>query len=423
MKVLVIGSGGREHALCWKIAASPLLTRLFCAPGNAGTSTLAENVPLAVDDLDALVGFCTREAIELVVVGPEYPLTLGLADRLRDAGIAVVGPSAAAAELEASKSFAKSLMSEFAVPTAHFGAFDELAAALAYLDSHPTPLVVKADGLAAGKGVTICHERASAEAAVREAMEQGRFGEAGRRVVIEEFLEGEEASYIVLTDGVAIVPLATSQDHKAAFDGDRGPNTGGMGAYSPAPVVDDALERRVLEEVIEPVVHGMRAKGRPLNGFLYAGLMIGPEGPKVLEFNVRLGDPETQPLMLRLESDILPALEAAATGRLAGTTLSWSPEPAVCVVVASGYPDRVQSGLPISGLADENQIEGGVVFHAGTARDGDAIVTKGGRVLGVTTRGSSYRAAVERAYRAIDTIDFERMMFRRDIAWRALERS
>ncbi|MCA9524520.1 MAG: phosphoribosylamine--glycine ligase [Myxococcales bacterium] len=424
MKVLVVGQGGREHAIAWKIARSPQLTRLYCAPGNAGTETVAENVPIAADAVDALVGLAEREAIDLVVIGPEQPLTLGLADRLRAAGIAALGPNRAAAELEASKSFAKELMRELGVPTARFASFDRIEAALSYLAGHPLPLVVKADGLAAGKGVTICPTQEAAEAALREAMHDGRFGAAGRRVVIEEFLDGEEASYIVLTDGRAIVPLAASQDHKAAYDGDRGPNTGGMGAYSPAPVVDAALEARVLERVIRPVVDGMRAKGRPLNGFLYAGLMIGSDGPKVLEFNVRLGDPETQPLMLRLESDLLPALYAAATGSLEGTTLVWSPEPAVCVVLASeGYPESSRTGLPIAGLPADCELPDGVVFHAGTRREGTQVLTSGGRVLGVTTRGADYREAVANAYRAIESISFDGMSVRRDIAWRALERS
>ncbi len=423
MRVLVVGSGGREHALAWKISRSPLVARVIAAPGSDGMAALAECRPQTrAEDVSALVGLARREGIDLVVVGPEAPLAGGLVDRLRDAGIAAFGPSAAAAQLESSKAFAKRFMARHGIPTAGFAVFEDLEAARRHVRDLGGPCVVKADGLAAGKGVAVCDGPADAERALVEAMADRRFGAAGARVVIEERLVGEEVSYYAVTDGERIVSLAAAQDHKRALDGDRGENTGGMGACSPAPVLDDAVEKRVLEEVVHPVIRGMAADGTPYTGVLYVGLMIDPSGaPRVVEFNVRFGDPETQALVVRMEGDLVPLLEGAARGRLdRATPLGWQ-DAAVCVVIAAGgYPRAFERGKPISGLDEAERQEGVVVFHAGTRRGaGGRFESAGGRVLGVTARGPSLEAARRRAYAACERIHFDAMHLRHDIAARA----
>ena len=426
MRVLIVGSGGREHALAWKIHRSPRLERLHAAPGSAAIGELAACHPeVAATDVEAIVALAEREAIDLVVVGPEDPLAAGLADRLRERGIATFGPSAAAARLEGSKSFAKEFMQRHGIPTARHASFDQLDAAIAYVRDLGTRCVVKADGLAAGKGVAMCETPAQAEAALVEMMAEHRFGAAGDHVVIEEWLDGEEASYYAISDGRAVVTLAAAQDHKRALDGDRGENTGGMGAYSPAPVFTPAVEKQVLERVVYPAIRGMAAEGHPYQGVLYVGLMIDRAGEaNVIEFNVRFGDPETQPLMVRLEDDLLPILDAAARGMLEdGKALSWG-EAATCVVMASGgYPRSYETGRPISGLEQAAAGEGVAIFHAGTRRGDDGgFVTAGGRVLGVTASGDSVAVSRARAYEAVSRIGFEAAHYRNDIADRALER-
>ncbi len=426
MKVLVVGSGGREHALAWKIAGSSRVDRVLAVPGSVAMQQVAECFPaLAAGDLDAVVELACNEAVDLVVVGPEDPLAAGLADRLREAGIATFGPSQAAARLEASKAFAKDFMRRHGIPTAAYGTFEDLESALAHVRKLAGPCVVKADGLAAGKGVVMCETLAEAERALREMMGERRFGDAGERVVIEEWLRGEEASYYAVSDGSNIVTLAAAQDHKRALDGDRGENTGGMGAYSPAPVVSETVEKRVLERIIHPTIRGMAADGHPYTGVLFVGLMIDAEGdPYVVEFNVRFGDPETQPLMLRMDGDIVPMLLGAAHGGLDATAgVAWG-DAAVCVVMASmGYPRSYETGKPISGLAEAESDDAVVVFHAGTQTDGaGGFATKGGRVLGVTARGASVKEARDRAYAAVARIGFEGACYRGDIAFRALER-
>ncbi len=419
----MVGSGGREHALVWKLAQSPALRGLWAAPGSDAMAPLATCVPdLAAGDLEGIGALARRERIDLVVVGPEDPLAAGLADRLRKAGVPVFGPGASAARLESSKAFAKAFCLRHGIPTARAEVFDDPDRASAHLEAHPGPCVVKADGLAAGKGVAVCDDGTQARAAVDEIMRSRRFGDAGGRVVIEERLVGDEASYYAITDGARSVCLAAAQDHKRALDGDRGENTGGMGAYSPTPVVTPEVEARIRREVIEPTIRGMAEDGVPYTGVLYAGLMIGSDGaPRVIEFNARFGDPETQPLMVRLSSDLLPLLAQAAAGDLdAGAGLAWE-DAAVCVVLASGgYPRAYPKGLPIGGLDAAAREEAVVVFHAGTRREGDRFVTAGGRVRGVTARGASVAEARERAYRAADQISFEGRQLRRDIAARAL---
>jgi phosphoribosylamine--glycine ligase len=421
MKLLVVGGGGREHALCWKLAASPLVTRLYCAPGNAGIAAEAECVAIGQTDLDGLVGFAQRERIDFVVVGPEQPLALGLVDRLDAAGIASFGPTQAAAALEASKGFVKDLCAAHAIPTARYGRFRDSAAALAYVRAHGAPIVVKADGLAAGKGVTVATTLEEAEAAVRAALEENRFGAAGSEVVIEEFLEGEEVSFFALVDGAHVLPLASAQDHKRAHDGDRGPNTGGMGAYSPAPLMTPALDQTVLARIVAPTVRAMADAGRPFKGVLYAGLMITAEGPKLIEYNARFGDPECQVLMVRLKSDLLPALLAVRDGSLDRFDLRWSDDPAITVVMAArGYPDAYQTGSAIGGLAQAAAVDGVTIFHAGTQRSGDRLTASGGRVLNITATGASLSQARDRAYGAVDRIDWPDGFCRHDIGWRAL---
>jgi phosphoribosylamine---glycine ligase len=419
MNILLIGSGGREHALAWKIAASPLVERVYCAPGNAGIAREAECVALDVADHAAIIGFCRTKAIDFVVVGPEAPLVAGILDDLEAAGIRTFGPSRAAAQLEASKGFTKDLCRANGIPTAAYERFQAAEPAKEYLRRMAVPIVVKADGLAAGKGVVVATTLAEAEAAV-DAIFAGSLGEAG--VVIEEFLAGEEASFFVLSDGDSVLPLATAQDHKRAFDGDRGPNTGGMGAISPAPVMTPELERRALEEIVAPTLAAMKAFGTPYKGVLYAGLMITADGPKLIEYNVRFGDPECQVLMLRMMSDLVPALIATRDGVLTDFALRWFPDPAIAVVMAAnGYPGDYAKGSVIGGLDEAGNIDGVEIFHAGTRRDGGSILANGGRVLDVTASGKTLAEARARAYAAIDKIAWPEGFCRSDIGARAVE--
>ena len=422
MNVLLIGGGGREHALAWKLAQSPVLGRLYCAPGNAGIADVAELAGLDVSDHAAVAAFCTDKQIGLVVVGPEAPLVAGLADDLESAGIPVFGPSKAASALEGSKGYTKDLCAEYGIPTAAYGRFTGAASAKSYLSGQALPIVIKADGLAAGKGVVIAETHAEAEDAIKACF-QGAFGEAGAEVVIEEFLTGEEASFFALVDGETALPLATAQDHKRAYDGDQGPNTGGMGAYSPAPLMTPDLCARVMDEIVLPTVKAMKARGTPFKGVLYAGLMIQDGAPKLIEYNVRFGDPEAQVLMMRLKSDLLPALLGTAQGRLGGMTLAWHEDAALCVVMAAkGYPGAYEKGTEIKGLDAASVEDDAVVFHAGTVRDGNRILATGGRVLGVTARGADIAQAQARAYAVVDTIDWPGGFCRRDIGWRAVNR-
>jgi len=423
VKVLVVGGGGREHALCWKIRQSPLCTDLVCAPGNPGIEKVARLAPVAAEDVEGLVRLAVAERIDLVVVGPEKPLSLGLADALEKAGIACFGPSREAAQMESSKAFAKGVMERAGIPTAAFGVFEDPAEAKAFSRSHGGKVAVKADGLAAGKGVVVTDTVADAEAAIDEMLVGKAFGAAGARVVIEEKLEGEEASLIALVDGERFVMLAPAQDHKRVGEGDTGPNTGGMGAYSPTPAVSAADLRTIAERVLAPAVAQLKAEGKPFRGALYAGLMMTKDGPKVIEFNARLGDPETQPILARLDSDLLPALAAAARGDLRGVELRFSEKPALTVVMAAaGYPASVRTGDRIEGLDEVHEDEDLVVFHAGTARKDGAVVTSGGRVLGVTARGATLEEARARAYAACEKIHFAGAHYRRDIAYRAFAR-
>lgn len=419
MRVLLIGSGGREHALAWKMTQSERLEKLFVAPGNGGTQTVAENVALDVANHSAVVDFSLREQIDLVVVGPEVPLVAGISDDLRAAGIAVFGPSKVAAQLEGSKAFTKALCDEMGIPTAAYAKFDALEPALAYLDQHGAPIVIKADGLAAGKGVTVAETLEQAKEAVRDCF-SGTFGAAGAEVVIEECLIGEEASLFAICDGEHTILLPAAQDHKRAFDDDKGPNTGGMGAYAPAPVLTDALIERAHREIVAPAIKGMAARGTPFSGVLFTGLMITEDGPKLIEFNTRFGDPETQVLMMLLDSDLLDILEATAHGSLASVSPRWKREIALTVVLAAnGYPGAYEKNSVI-GNADGLDGETVRVFHAGTVRDGDALLANGGRVLNVTAIGESVSEARERAYAAVDAIDWPDGFCRRDIGWRAL---
>ena len=421
MRVLVIGGGGREHALAWKLAQSPHLDALYCAPGNPGTRSLARNVAIAPDDIAALRRFARDERIDLTVVGPEAPLALGVSDAIEAEGLRVFGPTQAAAQLESSKIFAKRFMLEAGIPTASAVAFDDYAAAESHIRGHAGPLVVKADGLAAGKGVSVCQDQHEALQAVRQAMQKGIFGDAGRRVLLEEFLDGEEASFHVLVDGRNVVPLATSQDHKRAYDGDRGPNTGGMGAYGPAPVVSDDLQQRVMREIVMPTVRGMAERGTPYRGVLYVGLMIVDNRPYVIEFNVRFGDPETQVLLMLLDDDLLPLLDGAARGQLGDGKARCLPGAAVCVVMAAqGYPGSYPRGTPITGVETASDQPNTQVFHAGTDEQNGRLVTSGGRVLGVTAYSTSVGEAIAGAYRAIECIEWPGRQFRRDIGQRAL---
>ena len=423
MRVLVVGGGGREHALCWAIAASPLCDALYCAPGNAGIAQDAECVPIAADDIEGLLRFASENAIDFVVVGPEAALVLGLVDRLAEAGIKAFGPTAAAARLEGSKGFMKDLCAKYGIPTAAYGRFTDAAAAKAYIEQNGAPIVVKADGLAAGKGVTVARSVDEALAAVDAAMTDSAFGNAGQELVIEECMAGEELSFFALVDGKTALPLVGAQDHKAVGDGDTGPNTGGMGAYSPAPALTEALQAEIMERVIAPTVDGMAAEGAPFTGVLYAGLMLTDEGPKLLEYNVRFGDPECQVLMVRLRSDILPALVAACDGMLDTFDLRWSDEAALTVVMAAeGYPGAYAKGSEIRGL-DAVSPEDAIVFHAGTVSDDGRLLANGGRVLNVTASGATISEAQAKAYAAVDRIDWPEGFCRRDIGWRAVARN
>lgn len=419
MNVLLLGSGGREHALAWKLAASPLLTRLYVAPGNPGIAAEAECVPLEVADHEAVVRFCRERSIDLVVVGPEAPLVAGIADDLRAAGLRVFGPSKAAARLEGSKGFTKDLCARFGIPTGAYRRFTELAPARAYLEQVGAPIVVKADGIAAGKGVTVAATVEEALAAV-EACLGGAFGSAGAEVVIEEFLEGEEASFFCLCDGVTALPFGTAQDHKRVGDGDTGPNTGGMGAYSPAPVMTPDMIDRTMREIVEPTMAGMAELGAPFAGVLFVGLMVTASGPKLIEYNVRFGDPECQVLMMRLKDDLLVLLNAAVDGQLAHTTARWRGDAALTVVMAAeGYPGTPAKGTLIAGI-DAARAAGAEVFHAGTALRDGALVANGGRVLNVTATGKTVAEAQAKAYAAVAKIDWPGGFFRRDIGWRAI---
>ncbi len=422
MNVLLLGSGGREHALAWALSASPLLTKLFCAPGNAGIAEVAQCIPIDPGDQARIIQFCRDERIELVMIGPEAPLVAGLGDALAAAGIRYFGPTKSAAQLEGSKGFTKDLCSAAGIPTAAYGRFSDAHAARAYLADKSFPIVVKADGLAAGKGVIIAVSREEAEAAV-DACFSGSFGAAGAEVVIEEFLHGEEASFFALCDGVTALPLVAAQDHKRVGDGDTGPNTGGMGAYSPAPIVTPDMGERVMREIIEPTVKEMAARGMPFKGVLFAGLMITASGPKLIEYNVRFGDPETQVLMMRLKSDLLAALLATTDGVLANFDLRWSDEAALTVVMAAnGYPGTPQKGTEIKALDLARAVPNVEIFHAGTRRDGDRLIADGGRVLNVTGRGKTIAEARDAAYAAIAKIDWPGGFYRTDIGWRALQR-
>ncbi|MBF0627466.1 MAG: phosphoribosylamine--glycine ligase [Magnetococcales bacterium] len=423
MQVLLVGGGGREHALAWKIAQSPQVTKIWCAPGNPGIATLAECVPIQAEALDELVNFAVAKAIELVVIGPEAPLTLGLADLLRARGIAVFGPSKAAAQLEGSKAFMKDLLARHAIPTAAYQTFRAPEAAWQYIQEQGAPIVVKTSGLAAGKGAIVCATLDEARDALDRIMIQREFGAAGDEVVVEEFLRGEEASLLAFVDGERILPLAGAQDHKAIWDGDQGPNTGGMGAYSPAPALTDALVARAVDEIIRPTVRAMAEEGHPYRGILYAGLMIDGNTLKTLEYNVRFGDPECQPLLMRMRSDIVPLLLACATGSLENMAIDWDPRSALCVVMAAkGYPGSYPKGDPIHGLSQAAQLADTVVFHAGTRQAADQVVTAGGRVLGVTALGHGVAEAQRRAYEAVRLIDWDGVQFRRDIGYRAVAR-
>ncbi|WP_428481428.1 phosphoribosylamine--glycine ligase [Pyruvatibacter mobilis] len=422
MKLLVVGAGGREHALCWKLAQSPKLTKLYAAPGNAGMASVADCVDVGAEDVAGLVDFARDKGIDLVVVGPEAPLVKGLADQLNEAGIPVFGPSAKAAQLEGSKGFTKDLCTRANIPTAAYGRFTNLDDALAYVGREGAPIVVKADGLAAGKGVTVAMTTDEALDAVREAFD-GRFGDAGTEVVIEDFLEGEEASFFALCDGTTALPLATAQDHKRVGDGDTGPNTGGMGAYSPAPVMTPELVDQVMATIIEPTLATMKADGMPYKGVLYAGLMITADGPELIEYNARFGDPECQVLMMRMESDLLELLYAAAKGELKGKRVAWRDDPALTVVMAAkGYPGAYDKGTAINGLDDAASNADVEIFHAGTALQDGQLVATGGRVLNVTAVAASVAQAQTLAYAAIDKIDWPDGFCRRDIGWRAIER-
>lgn len=422
MNVLVVGGGGREHALCWKIAQSPRVRKLYCAPGNAGIAAIAERVDISAENIEALAEFASEKDIELTVVGPEAPLVSGIVNLFQSKGLKIFGPTKEAAVLEGSKVFSKTLMRRYGIPTAEFHVFDNPDGARDYLRKAVFPLVIKADGLAAGKGAVVCKNLKMALQVVDRMMIAREFGQAGEKIIIEDFLEGEELSVIALTDGKAIMVFEPSQDHKAVFDGDKGPNTGGMGAYSPVPIVTDELWRRIEGEILVPIVHAMRKENRLFRGVIYAGIMVTRSGPKVLEFNVRFGDPETQVLMARLDVDIVDLLMATVEGQLEKQELSWLKQAAVCVVVASGgYPGTYEKGIEISGL---REIEGSgkfIIFHAGTELVNGRLITAGGRVLGVTGLGDTINAARKHAYQAIKKIHFKGMHFRKDIAIRALK--
>jgi phosphoribosylamine--glycine ligase len=423
MKVLVIGSGGREHALCWKISQSSKVTQLFCCPGNAGTAEVAENIPISASNIEDLRDFALEQQIDLTVIGPEDPLVQGLADEFERSNLKVFGPKKKAAILEGSKVFSKEFMKRHNIPTAAFEVFDNAEKAMEYVKVHGAPIVVKADGLAAGKGVVLCKTEYDAEQAIRSIMEDKQFGKAGDKIVLEDLLVGEEASILAFVDGENVQLMVSSQDHKRALDNDEGLNTGGMGAYSPAPVVTEDLREKILKEVIEPTVKGMKEEGREYKGVLYAGLMIKDNELNVLEFNVRFGDPETQVVLPRLRSDIIEPLLACANGNLNEITLDWDTQACTCVVLASGgYPLKYEKGLPIYGLEEAKKLNNTVVFHAGTAYQENQVVTNGGRVLGVTALGPSIKESIENTYNAVNMLSFDKMHLRKDIGFRALNR-
>lgn len=420
MKVLVVGSGGREHALCWKIAQRPD-TEVYVAPGNIGMVDVATLVNIKVDDIASLVDFAKAEGIDLTVVGPELPLTLGIVDAFQEAGLACFGPNKAAAKLEGSKAFSKELMKKYGIPTASFDTFTDVDKAKAFVDEIGVPCVVKADGLAAGKGVIICMTREEADKAIEDMLTDHAFGDASATIVIEEYMVGPEVSVLAFADGKTVLPMVSAQDHKRIFDGDKGPNTGGMGAYSPAPVYTEALSAEVNKTIIEPTIAAMAAEGTPFTGILYTGLMLTEKGPRVLEYNVRFGDPETQPIMVRMKSDIVELFQACVDGKLDEAALEWHDEAAVCVIMASGgYPASSEKGVPIHGL-DDIAAEEAIVFHSGTAEKDGEIVTNGGRVLGVTAKDATIKGAIDKAYAAVEKINFDHMQFRRDIGARALQ--
>ena len=422
MKVLVVGGGGREHALVWKLSQSPKVTKIYAAPGNAGIAGLAECAPIKAEDVPGLLAFAKAKAIDLTIVGPEGPLSMGIVDEFTKAGLRIFGPSGKAAEIEASKRFSKDLMKKYHIPTAEYGVFTDKTAAAAYVREKGAPIVVKADGLAAGKGVVVAETVEEALKALDVIMTEKAYGTAGERVVIEECLRGEEASFMAFSDGRTVVPMASSQDHKRVFDADKGPNTGGMGAYSPAPVVTKQLERKVMDTIMIPTVRAMEKEGRLFKGVLYAGLMIRNNEARVLEFNARFGDPETQPVMARLDTDLIEIIEAILDGRLSTLEIKWKPESAVCIVMASGgYPGNYEKGKKITGLDTAAGLKGVVVFHSGTALKNGNIVTDGGRVLGVTGLGPSVAAAIDSAYKGAREISFDGAHYRRDIGARALE--
>ena len=423
MRILVVGGGGREHSLCWAISASPLCTKLYCAPGNAGIAQVAECIDVAAEDIAGQVALAKREKIDFVVVGPEVPLAMGLADRFTEAGIKVFGPSQKAAQLESSKGFTKELCKRHNIPTGAYERFTDADKAAAYIKAQGAPIVVKADGLAAGKGVVVAETVEQAIEAARDMLSGNRFGAAGASVVIEEFLVGEEMSFFALCDGEHVLPLIAAQDHKRAFDNDKGPNTGGMGAYSPAPIFDAAMQKRTMDEIILPTARAMAADGMPFKGVFYAGLMITAQGPKIFEYNCRFGDPECQVMMMRLKSDLVPALIACADGGLKHFDLRWSNDSALTVVMAAnGYPDAYQKGTEIRGLDAAGKVEGVQIFHAGTkfGPDGKRVLANGGRVLNVTAMAPTVEEARNRAYRAVDLIDWPEGFCRRDIAWRVV---
>jgi phosphoribosylamine--glycine ligase len=421
MKILLVGGGGREHSLAWKIAQSPRVRELICAPGNAGIEQTARCVDVAADDIPGLLNLAREEKVDLTVVGPEMALTLGIVDAFRDEGLKVFGPHKDAARLEGSKAFSKELMKSHNIPTAFFSTFTDPEDARRYIQEVGAPIVVKADGLCGGKGVMVCRTVEEALDAVDLMMINQSFGDAGTRIVVEECLLGEEASFLVFTDGKNILPLPSSQDHKAVLDRDKGPNTGGMGAYSPAPLVTPDLEKQIIEEIMEPTIRALADMGTPYRGVLYAGVMIEEGRARVLEFNCRFGDPEAQPLLMRMKSDIVPVLLAVAEGDLSGMTLEWDPRAAVCVVMtAKGYPKSYKKGMLISGLDKAGDVPDTVVFHAGTRKSGNKVLTDGGRVLGVTSLGESIAEAINRAYRAVECIEWKDLHYRKDIGMKAL---
>jgi phosphoribosylamine---glycine ligase len=424
MKILVIGSGGREHALVWKISQSPKVTQLYCAPGSSAIGELAQCVAINPEQIEKLADFSEEEKIDLTVVGPELPLTLGISDLFESRGLKIFGPNKAAARLEGSKAFAKEILQENHIATASSGTFTDAASAKTYLVQQKPPYVIKADGLAGGKGVIICSDIREAITVIERILVQKTFGEAGEKIVIEEFLEGDEASFMVLTDGEHVLALASSQDHKRVFDNDEGPNTGGMGAYSPAPVVTSAMHERILGEILKPLLAGLKNRGVRYRGVIYVGLMITKSGPKVLEFNARFGDPECQPIMMRLKSDLVPLLEATIDGKLNQVQPEWYEDPAVCVVLsARGYPGPYDKGAEIRGLEKLDHWDKGFVFHAGTAKEDGRWITLGGRVLGVTARGTDISNAVKNAYSAVKQIAWNGMHYRKDIGHRAIARN